>query len=108
MKNGRIRATLLVLILAGVGLAAGCGSGPEGKYRDPTGMANAEFKDGKAYLALGAYTVDGTYVISGDKITVSGKNFGPMIASPIVFTVNKDGSIDPPRDSMFPRLEKVK
>jgi hypothetical protein len=108
MNVASIRKVFLVFVLAGAGLAAACGSGAEGKYRDPTGMANVEFKDGKAYMALGAYAVDGTYKIEGNKIVVTGKDFGPMIASPIVFTVNKDGSIDPPRDSMFPRMEKAK
>jgi len=31
-----------------------------------------------------------------------------MLHSPLVFTINDDGSIDGPRDSMIPRLEKVK
>jgi hypothetical protein len=102
-----IRAALLIFVLAGATLAAGCGGGAEGKYRDPSGTINAEFKDGKAYVALGAYAVDGTYKVEGNKIVARG-DFGPMLPSPLIFTVNKDGTIDGPRDSMIPRLEKVK
>ena len=82
-------------------------SGAEGKYRDPTGSINAEFKDGKAYIALGVYAVDGTYTIEGNKIIAKG-DFGPVIPSPCVFTINKDGTIDGPRNSLIRRLEKVK
>jgi hypothetical protein len=107
MNRPSIRNALLVFVLAAATLAAGCGSGAEGKYRDPSGTINAEFKDGKAYVALGAYAVDGTYKVEGDKIVARG-DFGPMLPSPLVFTINKDGSIDGPRNSMVPRLEKVK
>jgi len=106
MNHTTIRSVLLVFVLAGATLAVACGSGAEGKYRDPSGTINAEFKDGKAYLALGAYAVDGTYEIEGDKIVARG-DFGPALPSPLVFTVNKDGTIDGPRNSMIPRLEKV-
>jgi hypothetical protein len=47
-------------------IAVACGSGGvEGKYRDSSGTFNAEFKHGKAYIAMGAYAVDGTYKIEG-------------------------------------------
>jgi hypothetical protein len=107
MKVSMMRKSLLVLILGGAALVVACGSGAEGKYRDPSGTINAEFKDGKAYVALGAYAVDGTYKIEGDKIIARG-DFGLMLPSPLVFTINKDGSIDGPRSTMIPRLEKVK
>src|SRR5580704_736221 len=107
MNCTSIRNALLVFVLAGATLTVGCGGGAEGKYRDPSGTINAEFKGGKAYIAMGAYAVDGTYKIEGDKIIARG-DFGMMLHSPLVFTVNKDGSIDGPRDSMIPRLEKVK
>jgi hypothetical protein len=107
MNKLSIRRALLVLVLACAVLGIGCGSSPEGKYRDPSGTINAEFKDGKAYIALGAYAVDGTYKIEGDKIIASG-DFGMMLPHTVVFTINKDGTIDGPRDTMIPRLEKVK
>ena len=49
----------------------------------------------------------GEIQIQGDKIVARG-DFGPMLPSPLVFTINKDGTIDGPRDSMIPRLEKAK
>jgi len=107
MNSSWIRKALVAAVLVGTVLVIGCGSSPEGKYRDPTGTINAEFKDGKAYIALGGYAVDGTYKIVNEKIIARG-DFGPMIPSPCVFTINKDGSIDGPRNSMIPRLEKVK
>jgi hypothetical protein len=107
MKGSAMRKSFLVFILAGAALAVACGGGAEGKYRDPSGTINAEFKDGKAYVALGGYAVDGTYKIEGDKIIARG-DFGMMLPSPLVFTINKDGSIDGPRSTMIPRLEKVK
>jgi hypothetical protein len=107
MNGSMMRKSLLVFVLAGAALAVACGGGAEGKYRDPSGSINAEFKDGKAYVALGGYAVDGTYKIDGNKIIARG-DFGMMLPSPLVFTINKDGSIDGPRDTMIPRLEKVK
>jgi hypothetical protein len=107
VNHRKSRKALLILGWALLSLAAGCGSSPEGKYRDPSGSINAQFKDGKAYIALGSYAVDGTYKIEGKKIIAKG-DFGPMIPNPCVFTINDDGSIDGPRDSAIPRLEKVK
>ena len=98
---------ILVSVLAVSLFVLGCSKSPEGKYRDPSGQMNAEFKDGKAYIAMGGYAVHGTYKIEGDKIIASG-NFGLMIPSPLVFTVNKDGSIDGPDNTFIPRLERVK
>jgi hypothetical protein len=99
-----LRKALLTSVLAGICVAFGCGSSPEGKYRDASGGIFAEFKGGKAHIALGA---DGTYKIEGNKIICRG-DFGLMLHSPLVFTINDDGSIDGPKDSMIPRLEKVK
>jgi hypothetical protein len=107
MNSSWIRKALLVSVLAGACLAIGCGGGVEGKYRDPSGGINVEFKGGKAYIALGAYAVDGTYKVEGNKIVARG-DFGLMLHSPLVFTINSDGTLDGPRDSMIPRLEKVK
>jgi hypothetical protein len=102
-----VRKVLFAFVLFGAALAAACGNSAEGKYRDPTGSINAEFESGKAYIALGAYAVDGTYTIEGNKIIAKG-DFGLMLPNPCVFTSNKDGTIDGPRNSMIPRLEKVK
>jgi hypothetical protein len=113
IRLSRFAAHFLAVALLSVALfslalfSAACGGGAEGKYRDPSGTINAEFKDGKAYIALGGYAVDGTYTVDGDKIIAKG-DFGMMLPSPLVFTINKDGSIDGPRNTMIPRLEKVK
>ena len=101
------RAAQVVFILTGLTMLIGCGRGIEGKYRDPSNTITAEFKNGKAYIALGAYAVEGTYTIEGNKIIARG-DFGMMIPSPLVFTVNDDGTIQGPKDTFIPRLEKVK
>jgi hypothetical protein len=102
------RNAILSLALLMASLFVACTSGSvEGKYRDPSGQINAEFKDGKAYIALGWYAVTGTYKIEKDRIIATGK-FGLMIPNPCIFTVNKDGTIDGPENSTIPRLEKVK
>jgi len=108
MNAIRSQRMLLSFVLAGAALLAACGSGGvEGKYRDSTGTFNAEFKGGKAYIAMGSYTVDGTYKIEGNKIIATG-DFGMMLPRTIVFTINDDGTIDATHDTPIPRLEKVK
>jgi hypothetical protein len=107
MTRNTMHRLFLAGTLAVATLIAACGSGAEGKYRDPSGTINASFQDGKAYIGMGAYAVDGTYKIDGDKIIATG-DFGMMLPHTITFTINKDGSIDPQRDTPIPRLEKVK
>src|ERR1700738_5267033 len=107
MNSSWIRKALLFSVITGATLAMGCGGGVEGKYRDPSGGVNVEFKGGRGDIALGAYSVDGTYKVEGNKIIARG-DFGMMIHSPLVFTINSDGTIDGPRDRLIPRLEKVK
>jgi hypothetical protein len=102
-----VRKAVLIFVFVAAGFAIACGGGVEGKYRDPTGGIRAEFKGGKVYLALGVMDAEGTYEIKGNKIICHGE-FGPMIPSPLVFTVNDDGTIQGPKDSLFPRLEKAK
>jgi len=67
MGNSLAGKALLISVLAAAVFGIGCGKSAEGKYRDPTGSINAEFKDGKAYIALGAYAVDGTYKIEDNR-----------------------------------------
>jgi hypothetical protein len=107
MNGPNLRKAMLISLFAGILVTLGCGSSPEGKYRDPSGTINAQFKDGKAYIGLGAYAVEETYKIEGKKIIATG-DFGLMIPNPCVFTINDDGTIDGPKNSMIPRLEKVK
>ena len=107
MITHTLKQVFLAAALATALFAVACGSSVEGKYRDPSGTINCSFEDGKAYIGLGVYAVDGTYKIDGNKIIATG-DFGMMLPHTIVFTVNKDGSLDPQRDTPIPRLEKVK
>jgi hypothetical protein len=107
MSNYFFQKAVLISILTGMSLAIGCGGGVEGKYADPSNQIIAEFKDGKAYIALGGYAVTGTYKIDGKKIIARG-DFGLMIPNPCVFTINDDGTIMGRKDTFIPRLEKVK
>ena len=81
MHRSWIRKTIFAVVLSGAALAIACGSSTEGNYRDPSGTINAEFKDGKVYIGLGAYAVDGTYKIEGNKIIARG-DFGLMLPRP--------------------------
>jgi len=45
MNSSNLRKAVLISLLTGMLLALGCGSSPEGKYRDPSGTINAQFKD---------------------------------------------------------------
>ena len=87
MKPSNIRTSLLFLTLAVTVLSTGCGSSPEGKYRDSSGTFNAEFSGGKAYIAMGAYAVDGTYKIQDNTLFLSyvdGRQLRKSFAAPAV------------------------
>jgi hypothetical protein len=101
------RAAQVFFVLTGLTMLIGCGHSVEGTYRDPSNSITAELKNGKAYIAQGGYAVEGTYTIEGNKIIAKG-DFGMMIPSPLVFTINDDGTIQGPKDTFIPRLEKVK
>jgi hypothetical protein len=106
MNSPWIRRALLTSVLAGVSLAVGCGSNPEGKYRDSNGSVTLELKGGKATLNYGMVRIDGTYTVDGDKITMR-----PTVgetSQTMIFTMNKDGSIDGPPGSDITKLRKAK
>ncbi|MFI5058342.1 MAG: hypothetical protein ACHQLQ_09150 [Candidatus Acidiferrales bacterium] len=106
MNSSGIRKALLVSVLAAAAFAVGCGSNPEGKYRDSDGSVTLELKGGKATLDYGRIRIDGTYSVDGDKITMR-----PTVgetSQTMVFTMNKDGSIDGPPGSDITRLQKAK
>jgi hypothetical protein len=107
MNGSWIRAALLISVLAGAGLDAGCGgSGPDGTYQNTGGAVSLELKGGKAALNEGSVRIDGTYTVNGDKITMR-----PTVGDTnqaMVFTVNKDGSIDGPPGSDITKLQKAK
>ena len=53
LKVLTVQRAMLAVILAIAMLGVVCGSGGVvGKYRDSSGTFNAEFKDGKAYIAI--------------------------------------------------------
>jgi hypothetical protein len=106
MKSRWMRKTLLVSVLAAAVLAAGCGSNPEGKYRDSDGSVTLELKGGKATLDYGRIRIDGTYTVDGDKITM--RPTVGEISQTMIFTMNKDGSIDGPPGSDITKLRKAK
>jgi hypothetical protein len=107
MNGSWIRKALLVSVLAGAGLATGCGGGDrDGTYRDSAGAVTLELKAGKAGLNYGQIHIDGTYTVDGDKITIH-----PTVGDTnqtMVFTVNNDGSIDGPPGSEITKLQKAK
>jgi hypothetical protein len=105
MNSSWIRAALLIIFLTGVSLAAGCGSNLEGKYRDAEGAVTLQLKDGKANLNYGGLQLDATYTVDGDKISL--RPTGGEAAQAMVFTVNKDGSIDGPPGTNITKLKKV-
>jgi len=105
MNHSRIRAALLIVLLVGATLAAGCGSNLEGKYRDAEGAVTLELKDGKAKLNYGGLQLDATYTVDGDKISL--RPAGGETAQSMVLTVNKDGSIDGPPGTNITKLKKV-
>lgn len=102
---------VIVFVLAGASFAAGCGSifgggsGPDGKYQASDGSVTLQLNGGKASMDIGPIHIDAAYTVSGDKLTV--RPTEGAISQTMVFTINKDGSLDPPQGGPFPRLEKV-
>jgi hypothetical protein len=94
---------LIVFLLAAFTIS--CGR-YQGLYRDSSGTISLDLHKGKARLSLGAYTIEGTYKLDGNKIIATG-NFGPLIPNPCTFTLNDDGSLDGPPGSMILHLQKV-
>jgi hypothetical protein len=87
------------------GILAGCNSSSvDGKYQDSTGAVTVRWKDGKASMNLGGVLMDGTYATDGNQIT--GHPVSGNVGQNVVFTVNKDASMDGPPE-IFPRLRKV-
>src|ERR1700733_5604697 len=101
MNNSWIRTVVLVCILAGLSLAAGCGgTNVEGTYHDPDNAVTLELKGGKAGLNLGMLHIDGAYTVDGNKLTIQPPegNTGETM----VFGINKDGSLAGPPGSEMP------
>jgi hypothetical protein len=103
--NMRTRHLLVAAAVLSALLAVSCGR-YQGLYRDRSGTISLDLHKGKARLSLGAYTIEGTYKLDGNKIIATG-NFGPLIPNPCIFTLNDDGSLDGPPGSMILHLQKV-
>lgn len=102
LKVLTVQRGMLVVILAIAMLGVACGTGGvEGKYRDSSGTFNAEFKDGKADIAMGSYAVDGRYKIEGNKLIATG-DFGMMLPHTIVFMILSDGTLIPLATRRYP------
>lgn len=106
MNNPWFRKMSLVLLLVGTCLAIGCGSSnPDGKYRASDGSVTLDLSGGKASMNFAQVHIDGTYKVDGNKLIIS-----PVegdTSQTMVFTINKDGSLDAPQGAPFPRLEKA-
>jgi len=112
MNNSWFRKGLLVFVLTGAGLAAGCGgsilgggSKPDGKYQSSDGSVTLELNGGKASLNIAQIHIDAAYTVDGNKLTI--RPLEGAVSQTMIFTINKDGSLDAPQGAPFPRLEKV-
>jgi hypothetical protein len=112
MASAWSRNVMLVVVLAGAGLAAGCGgsifgggSSPEGKYQASDGSVTLELTGGKASLNIAQIHIDAAYTVDGNKLTI--RPLEGAVSQTLVFTINKDGSLDAPQGAPFPRLLKV-
>lgn len=101
----QICKALLVITIACAGLTfAGCGSGVSGKYQDATGAITAEFiSGGKVNINMMGLQVQGTYTVSGDKLTIVGPD-----KQTLVLTINSDGSLTGDSGNPLGKLTKVK
>lgn len=107
MKTPWMLKTILVLVLAGGSLAVGCGnSSVEGTYKDSEGAVTLELKGGKASLNAGMVRIDGAYTVDGNKVTIRPTEGAD--ADALVFTIDKDGSLDPPPGGAFTKLGRTK
>ena len=67
---------------------AGCDGGVEGEYEgDGAPMDSLVLEDGKAKVKMGDVTLDGTYTVDGDKVTVT------IAGDAEVLTRQSDGSL---------------
>jgi hypothetical protein len=105
MNSAWIRKVFLISVLAGAALEVGClNPDRDGTYRDAAGAVTLELKSGKANLNYGGIRIEGNFTIDGDKLTIR-----PTVGNTsqtMVFTINKDGSIDGPPGSEINKLQK--
>ena len=83
----------------------GCGSSVTGTYADAGGTFGLDVQSGgKATMSFMGMSMPCTYTTSGKQLTL---NCQGQPANE-VFTVNSDGSLAPPPDTMIPVLKKTK
>ncbi len=103
----KLTKTLLAVTIACAGLViagCGCNTGPSGKYQDSTGAVTIEFNSGgKVTLSIMGMPAQGTYTVSGNKVTIIGPD-----QQPLVLTMNSDGTLSGPPESPLGKLTKTK
>jgi hypothetical protein len=81
---------------------AGCGSKVKGNTYDGGIVSIAFASDGKATYSAGPISTECTYTESGSKVTLT------CSGQPAVFTVDSDGNLNAPPDSMLGKFTKRK
>lgn len=82
--------------------ATACGSKVKGNTYE-SGFISVSFQSGgKATFASGPISTDCTYTESGSKVTLT------CNGEPAVFTVDSDGNLNAPAESMMGKLSKKK
>ena len=98
-----IRGTrFLATVCAASLILAGCGKSVSGSTYEGTGGAfTVEFQsDGKAVTTIAGQAADCTYTEDSKSVTLT------CAGQPVVFTINDDGSLSAPSDSMLGKLTK--
>lgn len=81
-----------ILLMLAMLLLTACGSGIEGTYSDPTGVAKYEFESGgKVYMSLLGVKTEQKYVVDGKHIKIITASGNTQI-----FTRLEDGSLEGP------------
>jgi hypothetical protein len=98
-----IRTRFLAPLLATLVLAACGGGGISGTYAKTDSALTIKFDSGKAWVTglVSMKTIEGTYTVDGDKITVDGPDGHPHLT----LTRNSDGSLH--LDGLGGTLEKT-
>ena len=79
----------LLVICAGLAMA-GCGAKLSGTYHQTAGVGmTLEFKSGKVYSSVLGQTIEGTYELKGDQVTLHLKGEGD-----VNLKLNNDGTLD--------------
>lgn len=102
MKRHLFRLVAAVAVTLFCLFATACGSKVKGNTYE-SGFISVSFQSGgKATFASGPISTDCTYAESGNKVTLT------CNGQPAVFTVNGDGNLEAPAESMMGTLTKKK